>query len=288
MNILQQQSGFNSATRKNWDLFASHRECTTRLICESVGRSQSSAADPSLAILGAGNGNDLDLKTLAAKFDKIHLFDLDATALEYLQAKQLDDPEVAQAVVIESPVDLTGAAAELDSLPDELTEAKAVELGAKLQSVNNVLPGRTFDLVVSTCLLTQLLSHVVHCVGDEAEFKNYLMVKIRDGHLKLMSRLIRPAGAGVLVTDFVSSDTLPELNEATTDQAVLEVSRKAIATRNFFTGANPWAVKDSLAKMIQEPPELPWSIAPPWRWKIGQRRSYAVTAISFSAGADPH
>ena len=283
MNILQQQSRFNSVTRKNWELFASHRERTTDLICESFGRSQRPAANSSLAILGAGNGNDLDLKTLAAKFAKIHLFDFDATALEYLQAEQLNDPQTAQSVVIEPPVDLTGAAIELESLTGKLTEAQAVELGAKLQSVNHVLPDRTFDLVVSTCLLTQLLNYVVHCVGQEAEFKNYLMIKIRDGHLKLMSQLIRPAGVGVLVTDFVCSDTLPELNEATTDQAVLKLSRKAIENRNFFTGANPWAVKDSLAKMIQEPPDLPWSIAPPWRWKIGPRRSFAVTAISFSA-----
>ena len=288
MNILQQQSGFNSATRENWGFFASHRKRTTDLICESLGRSQSTAADSSLAILGAGNGNDLDLKTLATKFAKIHLFDLDPAALEYLQTEQLADLEVARSVVVEPPVDLAGAAVELESLTGELTEAKAIELGAKLERVNDVLPDRRFDLVVSTCLLTQLLNHVVHCVGDEAEFKNYLMIKIRDGHLKLMSRLIRPTGVGVLVTDFVSSDTLPELNEATTERAVLEVARKAIATRNFFTGANPWAVKDSLAKMIQEPPESPWSIAPPWRWKIGKRRSFVVTALSFSAGVDPH
>ena len=109
---------------------------------------------------------------------------------------------------------------------------------------------------------------------------------IRDGHLNLMSRLIRPAGVGVLVTDFVSSDTLPELNQANTAQAVLEVSRKAIETRNFFTGTNPWAIKDSLLKITPETSELPGSIAPPWRWKIGPQRSYAVTAITFSVGVD--
>ena len=288
MDILQQQAGFNSETRKNWELFASHREHTTRLICEATQRFESSITNPSLAILGVGNGNDLDLKTLAGKFAKIHLFDFDSAALKYLQSQQLNDPEVAQSVVVEAPIDLTGASNELENVTGDLPQAKAIELGDRLRSVSNVLPDRKFDLVVSTCLLTQLLGHVVHCVGDEAEFKNYLMIKIRDGHLKLMSRLIRPTGVGVLVTDFVSSDTLPELNEATTERAVLEVARKAIATRNFFTGANPWAVKDSLAKMIQEPPESPWSIAPPWRWKIGKRRSFVVTALSFSAGVDPH
>ena len=214
MDILQQQAGFNSVTRKNWELFASHREHTTRLICEAPQRLESSITNPSLAILGVGNGNDLDLKTLATKFAKIHLFDFDAAALKHLQSQQLSDPAVAQSVVVEPPVDLTGASNELENVTDDMPQAKAIELGDKLRNVSNVLPDRKFDLVVSTCLLTQLLSHVIHCVGDQAEFKNYLMIMIRDGHLKLMSRLVRPAGVGVLVTDFVSSDTLPELNQA--------------------------------------------------------------------------
>ena len=285
MDILQQQAGFNSVTRKNWELFASHREHTTRLICEAPQRLESSITNPSLAILGVGNGNDLDLKTLATKFAKIHLFDFDVAALKHLQSQQLSDPAVAQSVVVEPPVDLTGASNELENVTDDMPQAKAIELGDKLRNVSNVLPDRKFDLVVSTCLLTQLLSHVIHCVGDQAEFKNYLMIMIRDGHLKLMSRLVRPAGVGVLVTDFVSSDTLPELNQANTAQAALKVSRKAIETRNFFTGTNPWAVKDSLSKITPENPALPWSIAPPWRWEIGPQRSYAVTAITFSVGA---
>ena len=178
MDILQQQAGFNSETRKNWELFASHREHTTRLICEATQRFESSITNPSLAILGVGNGNDLDLKTLAGKFAKIHLFDFDSAALKYLQSQQLNDPEVAQSVVVEAPIDLTGASNELENVTGDLPQAKAIELGDRLRSVSNVLPDRKFDLVVSTCLLTQLLGHVVHCVGDEAEFKNLSLIHI--------------------------------------------------------------------------------------------------------------
>ena len=285
MNILQQQVDYNARTRESWESFSSHRANTTRLICETTQRFPSPVSDPSLAILGAGNGNDLDLKTLAGTYAKIHLFDFDAAALDHLQSEQLDDPEIARAVVIEPPVDLSGACAELESVTGELTEADAIELGNKLRDVSGVLPERKFDVVASTCLLTQPLNHVVHCVGDAAEFRNHLMIMVRDGHLKLLSQLIRPSGAGVLITDFVSSDTLPELNEAHTAQAVREISRRAIEARNFFTGTNPWAVKESLSKMIQESSSLPWIISLPWRWDIGENRSYAVTAITFSADA---
>ena len=237
---------------------------------------------PSIAILGCGNGNDLDLKRIAETFAKIHLFDFDPTALEHLRTKQLAEPELLNSVVIESLVDLTGVSAELDALPAEVSEPQIVAIADKARRVDDVLPGRKFDVVVSTCLLTQLLSNVVSSLGDDSKYKIAMMLAIRDGHLQLMSNLIDAGGSGVLITDIVSSDTLPELETADTPESVLSLARKAIDERNFFTGTNPWAVKDALAKLIVEDPFEPWSITPPWRWQIGKSRFYLVTAISFS------
>jgi len=67
----------------------------------------------------------------------------------------------------------------------------------------------------------------------------------------------------------------------------LATARKAIDDRNFFTGTNPWAIKDALAKLITEDAFEPWSISPPWRWQIGKARFYFVTAISFSKPLEP-
>ena len=86
----------------------------------------------------------------------------------------------------------------------------------------------------------------------------------------------------MLILDFVSSDTLPELVTADTDESMLATGRKAIDERNFFTGTNPWAIKEAMAKLIVEDPSRPWDIARPWRWRIGDNRYYAVTAIRFS------
>ena len=282
MKISEQQSTHNANTRSKWDYFATHRQQTTKHICEASHHVSGSQTKPTLAVLGAGNGNDLELKTIVQSFSKIHLFDFDPVALEHLKSQQLTDPEISNSVVIEPPVDLSGVVSELESIPSTITEPSVVELGNKTRAVENVLPGRQFDVVASVCLTSQLMDTVVRSMGNDSPFKNYMMIAIRDGHLQLMEKLIRPGGAGVLVFDFVSSDTLPELVTAETEEAVLETARKAIDQRNFFTGANPWSVKDALGKLIVESSDQPWTIAPPWRWRIGERRFYGVSCLGFS------
>ena len=283
MKYEEKQFEFNTITRLNWGQFKNHRVHTSSAICDAIKYLPQNQSESSIAILGSGNGNDLDLKKIADTFSKIHLFDYDPVALEHLKSQQLDgNPELLKSVVIEPPVDLTGISTDLDNLPAELNDAQAQKLAEKTRQVKGILPGRKFDVVVSTSLVTQLLASVVSSLGDDSKYKNFMLLAIRDGHLKLMVDLIRPSGAGVLVSDFVSSDTLPELATADSPESVLTVARKAIDERNFFTGTNPWAMKDALAKLIAENPFEPWNIATPWRWQIGESRFYLVTAINFS------
>ena len=287
MKNSERQFDFNAKTRSNWDSFENHRNQTVTAICDAKKFLPLNRPESSIAILGCGNGNDLDLKRIAETYSRIHLIDFDPAALEYLKSQQLSDQALSDSVVIEPPVDLSGVAADLDDLPSGLTESRVAGLIEKTRMVKDVLPDRQFDVVVSTSILTQLLDSVVNSLGDDSDYKNAMMLAIRDGHVKLMADLIRPGGAGVLISDFVSSDTLPELAAADTPESVLTLARKAIDQRNFFTGTNPWAMRDALAKLIVEDPFEPWNIAPPWRWQIGTKRSYLVTAINFSKPPNP-
>ena len=144
-----------------------------------------------------------------------------------------------------------------------------------------------YDVVVSCCLLTQLISGVLFTVGGDSPHYLPTVLAIRAGHLRLMKQLLKTDGRGLLVTDFVSSDTLPALANANDDAAVLAISRMAIDQRNFFTGGNPFAVKQNLEALLgNELPSTPQpaiDIAPPWRWQLGSRY-YLVTALGFSKG----
>jgi hypothetical protein len=277
MDSREDQERINLSTRGHWDFFSGHRQHVTH----HIARLANGLDAPSIAILGAGNGNDIEYAKLCKHFQFIHLFDFDSVSLEHLRSQQMAELPEGQ-VIFEPEVELSGVVNQIESLSGSTTDLQIANLIETARKNSLPLAGRQFDVVVSACMLTQLLDTVAKNAGDEGKYKNEIMIALRDGHLRLMTRLLKPRGKGLLVTDFVSSDTLPELTEAKTGEQVLEVSRAAIERRNFFTGTNPWAIKESLATMLAEVPSSPWSIAPPWRWQIGAERFYLVTAIEFS------
>ena len=279
MDVLEQQALINKATRDQWDLYQSHRDRINHLVI-GVRKQFPDDSAPTLAVLGVGNGNDIDLKMLSQHFAKIHLFDCDPNALDFLTQRQLTDWAAGDRVVIEPAVDLTSIADTLNQLPTPLSEpfvAKILEEATE----PDALEGRSFDVVLSSCMLTQLLASVVESFGDDSAYKNDMMLAVRNGHVKLISRLVKPNGVGVLVSDFVSSDTLPELKQTETKEDIRTLSQAAVDQKNFFTGANPFAIRSALEKVVVEIPSKPITIEPPWRWQIGADRYYLVTAIGF-------
>jgi hypothetical protein len=70
----------NASTRLAFDRYSNHRAQQMALVGGWRGER--------LAVLGAGNCNDLDLTTLAGSFREIHLFDIDAQALEGAYRRQ--------------------------------------------------------------------------------------------------------------------------------------------------------------------------------------------------------
>ena len=103
---------------------------------------------------------------------------------------------------------------------------------------------------------------------------------MRDGHLNLLARLRKPNGRVILATDFVSSDTLPELKTVEDADAVIKLSRQAIERRNFFTGANPFSIREKLVELKHVAGPSDVDIASPWRWQFGGR-CYLATALSY-------
>jgi hypothetical protein len=281
--LLSLQVANNRSSAENWDLYAEHRARVTGLILGLMRATRS--AETRLCILGAGNCNDLELGVLSQHCRELHLVDFDAEALRRGLASQLsvtrrenvaDVPEGAR-IALHGGVDLSGIALDLGrgSQNDVHVLAQRALAGPELEL------GGPFDMAVSTALLTQLISSSVDALGSTHPDLTEVVLAIRNGHLRLMARLLRPGSYGLLLTDVVSSDTLPEL-VAEEHEPMDGLLESALASGNFFTGANPYALaaafcRDSiLRKTVAEV-----SMVGPWRWQVGAHRSYLVVALAF-------
>ena len=145
--------------------FAPHRERLMALVANAVA-SASDASDASdatwsasqrsqrLLVLGVGNASDLDLPFLTEQFAAVHLVDLDGAALERARARQ---PAPVQArLVLHADVDLSGLLAHLDDWGEAFPDPR--QLGATAVAAARALVAElgTFDVTLSTCVLSQL------------------------------------------------------------------------------------------------------------------------------------
>jgi hypothetical protein len=144
--------------------FASHRERLMTLVANAFADARAGAHDKSahdetvpalrLLVLGVGNASDLDLPFLTGQFREVHLADLDGAALARAKARQ---PEAVQArLVLHPDLDLSGLLAHLDDWGDAFPEPQM--LGATAIAAARALVAElgTFDVTLSTCVLSQL------------------------------------------------------------------------------------------------------------------------------------
>jgi hypothetical protein len=234
----------NRATAASWDLFAAHRARLTSLLCTLCG-----TGVDRLAIVGAGNCNDLDLPRLLEKAATIQLLDLDGEAL----ARGVTQQSCAGVPRIE------------------------LLAGVDVTSADDVLTG--CDVILSACLLSQLILPLVDRFGAGDPRLLERVQRIRDGHLRFLTRQLRPGGRGLLAIDFVSSDTCPALIDAP-DAAMEALAVAALRDRNFFSGTNPLVIQKRLGALVR-PSVTNVRLLKPWRWRISKTRALLVSALTF-------
>jgi hypothetical protein len=253
--------------------FGPHRAQVTSLLLRP------SASRARLCILGAGNCNDLELDTLLRAYREIHLVDLDAQALAHGLAQQGFEGEAR--IHCYGDTDVSGLLEEMtrwgaSSIPDEELVA-CIE--APVRQMRALLPG-PFEVVASTCLLSQLMHAVVRHAGEGHPRFLPLLQALRTGHLRLLAGLAAGGGTGVLVSDIVSSDSAPHLGSVPPD-ALPAALAQLVQARNFFHGLNP-AVITSIFRSdpVIAPAMAELQTAAPWLWSFGPR-TYAVCAWTF-------
>lgn len=254
----------NRQSRGAWGRFAAHRAQVTGILA-SVAQDRGS-----LAVLGPGNLDDVDLSRLLDEYSEIHLVDLDADSLRSsLAARAAARPE---ALVVHAPVDLTGILDRLHAPED------AEEILEALARHRLVLAGAPFGVTASTGTLTQLLQSV-HDSSLPRRDVDRVVLALRDKHLLDLVHLTSPGGALVLVSDVVSTTTAPGL-AAAAPETLEERMAGLVAAKNFFTGTNPYRI----VALLEEDGRFrdlvtDVRLVDPWLWPVTPDRRHLTYAI---------
>ena len=267
MDLIQEQARRNAEADVTWALYAPHRERVTRLLLDAR-----TSAGERLCLLGAGNLNDLDLLALSSAFREIVLVDVDAAALRRGVWRQGFADDARFRVV--APTDVTGVFAELTS--GQLVGDDAIDrCRQKLNQTPDLGEHVRCEVVASVGLLTQLIDGVLLSIGESHPRSWELVSAVRSQHLRLLLELTVAGGAAVLVTEVVSSDSCPALLSVSNDD-LLPLLKREIASRNFFTGTNPAALQELLRTEAGIAEQLASSqLTRPWLWPF-VARIYAV------------
>jgi hypothetical protein len=276
--LLSRHRTFNRNSEGRWDAFASHRAAVMKLILEAA------AARPSgrIAVLGAGNCNDLELPPLLAAAAELHLADVDDEALAKAPLRQ--ECGGAPNLFLHAPVDLTGVLAELPAFAKRRASADdLVALGERASAgLTGQLPG-PFDVVVSAALLSQIMHSCRLALGAEHPDLADLAHTLVLAHLRTIVALTARGGRTLLVTDTASSATYPlvELFDAERPLALLDDLERA---NNLLSGTAPSYLRRLVAKDEVLRAELlgPARMVPPWLWDLGDELTLLAYALVLS------
>ncbi len=245
---LDEQIRRNESTRGSFDDFASHRLHVMRLLVRAAAEFRD---PPRLILLGAGNCNDVDLRDLLVAYDHILLVDWDADALSAGVARQLATAEPR--ITAHAPVDLREG---------------------------NWSPPTNFSptVVASLCLLSQLVDAAAQSAADRPDDRAKAIAAARRNHLQHLVELLPPGGVGVLVFDFLSSLTAPEVASAD-EKRLPALAAELLQKGNFFQGLHPGGLHRLLTADAWFAGRIRCHIpTSPWNWKLGNR-VYAVSAL---------
>jgi hypothetical protein len=278
------QRAVNRTSSAAWAAFAGHRERVMSLLHDALSCSATVQphepldARPTLALLGAGNCNDVDLVDLAGRCQTVHLVDLDGEALR--RARDRQPPGVAARLLLHGGIDLSGG---LDRVAGARPPGHGIDPGglasSALARLQAALPG-DLDVVVSACLISQIAQSCRLVLGVEHPRLFEIAEALVSAHLRALVSLARPGGTAVLVTDVVSSETYP-LEELADDEPLPRLLDRLEATDNVLTGTQPrflrrFFTRDPIAApLVAGPPR----VHDPWLWRLSDELTLLAYAL---------
>lgn len=271
---IKQQKIANQTSRQYFKDFAEHRRQQTDLILSST------PAGGRICILGAGNGNDTDLRRIGAHFSEIHLVDIDREAISSAKARASGSNKI----FLHAPVDISGANNSLENWRDFKVTPEIFlafpELAAN--QLTSKLPG-PFDCVVSSCLISQILLTYTSVMGEQHPLLQAGLITLLVAHLRSLLALTKPGGRTLWITD-VSSNQIAPLSRSTVAQSGIELLRTLASNNQIFTYLDPGLIHD----LAQQDPEISKrgfieDSLKAWLWQNGPQDTFLVYALSIAA-----
>jgi hypothetical protein len=269
----------NEQSRANRELYSSHRQQLTAALlgaCPKPGGR--------LALLGAGNCNDVELKDLLTVFSEIHLVDIDSAALSSARA-QLSKNLQAR-IFSHAPVDLSGLIDVWDAARTKVPTFAEIDAWATRgsQNVQNRLPG-PFELVASCCVLTQMSWGLTQSFGKNHPSETQARESLVAAHLRSMCGLAA-GGRALFACDMISTEYYP-LDDLPPHADLTELMERLIGMQNFYKGGNPVLVR----RLLRRDPVLAASVRStqwhtPWLWHGHEERTYLVYAVTLDCARE--
>lgn len=264
----------NENGRADWTLYAEHRESLTSLLlgaCPQGG---------SIALLGAGNCNDVDVEALLAHVGQVHLIDIDREAISSARARL---PESLRSrVFLHAPIELSGLFdvwSKLQRRVPTFTEMDAwPAVGVK--NVQAALPEK-FDVVASCCVLTQMSWGLHQSLGPNCGYETQAREALVAAHLRSLCALAA-GGKALLACDMISTEYYP-LDDLAPDTDLKALMERLISEQNYYQGANPALVRRLLRRDVvvsQAAKTATWHA--PWLWRGPKQRTYLVYALELA------
>jgi hypothetical protein len=144
-----------------------------------------------------------------------------------------------------------------------------------------------FDVLLSPCLLSQLVGYASDVLGKDHPRRRELLVALRTRHLRTLVDLTKPGGAAVLVCDVANSEGEPAIGADRKPDLADLLNRVSYSGRH-FDGLAPQAIEAALrADALVAPLLGPVQLLRPWLWHLGPRRTFLVYAVRFRRLAGP-
>ena len=240
-----------------WDRFENHREIVTNTLKSFASENSS------LCVLGCGTSFDLELPALARCYGKLTLVDIEGDAIQLgIQKQGLQN---CDKINIIGGLDITGVDKNLTQFKRQPSRKLLDQI---IMAARDYLPRglQSYKVVASTCLLSQLLAKATDCVGESDHRFIEFLIAIRKRHVEIMLDILEPGGTGVLITDFVSSESLPELFSVPTKD-LQSLLQKAIQEKNYLHGLNPKMVAAVFHDSSVSERITSLKVSIPWRWQ---------------------